>query len=190
MANLVGQGPTAAPFATSEYVGTSVADPRLGTRWKDNDGNEYMIVDFQQALVAGEWVSIDVANLATRLTTASHGKVGIVCGSPTTSDTKGYVQIYGLYAGAAGTSTVATSNFLTPNDSWCDIGVVAALPSSSAGGAVQVYNAFAFTAPDSATTSPASSFVTAAGTSSTAIGFSVWLAYPYVVNAVNAGGTT
>jgi hypothetical protein len=189
MANLVGQGPTAAPFATSEYVGTSVADPRLGTRWKDNDGNEYQIVDFQQALVAGEFVVIDSGNLASRLTATSHGRVGVVCGSPTTSDTKGYVQIYGLYAGAAGTSGVATSNLLMPNASWFDIGVVDGLPTSSAGG-TQIYNAFAYTAADSATTSPASSFVTAAGTSSTAIGFSVWLAYPYVVNAVNAGGTT
>jgi hypothetical protein len=190
MANLVGQGPTGAPFPTSEVVGSSNVDPRLGTRWKDADGNEFMIVDFQSSFVAGEWVAIDVANLATRLTTASHGKVGIVCGATGSSDTKGYVQIYGLFAGAAGTSVVATSKFLTPNDSWCDIGVVSGLASSDAGGLLQVYNAFAFTAPDSATTSPASSFVTAAGTSSTAIGFSVWLAYPYVVNAVIPGGTT
>jgi len=187
MANLTG---IAAPFPTSATVGSSVPSPTLGTRWKDAAGNEYMVVDFQQALVAGEWVVVDVANLASRLTTTAHGKVGIVCGAVSTSDTKGYVQIYGLFAGAAGTSVVATSKFLTPNDSWCDIGVVTGLASSDALGTVQIYNAFAFTAPDSATTSPASSFVTAAGTSSTGIGFSVWLAYPYIVNAVSAGGTT
>jgi hypothetical protein len=189
MANLTGT-PMAAPFPTSEVVSTSqVNAPKLGQRYRDDAGNEFMVVDFQQALVPGEFVVIDVANLASRLTATSHGKVGVVCATTSTSDTKGYVQIYGLYAGAAGTSNVATSSYLTPNASWCDIGVVDGAPSSGAG-AQLIYNAFAFTAPDSATTSPASSFVTAAGTSSTAIGFSIWLAYPYVINAVSYGGTS
>ena len=188
MANLTAP-PSVAPFPTSEVVGSSIATPNLGQRYQDKDGNQYQLVDFQQAVVAGEWVSIDSANLATRLTATAHGRVGIACGAATSSDTKGFVQIYGLFTGAAGTSNVATSNLLTPNASWCDIGVVDGLPTSSAGG-VQIFNAFAFTNADSATTSPASSFVTAAGTSSTAMGFSVWLAYPYVLNTVNLGGTS
>jgi hypothetical protein len=189
MANLSGP-PQAAPFPTSETVGSSVGTPQLGQRFRDAAGNEYQLVDFQQALVAGEWVSIDVANLASRLTTGALGRCGIVCGTVSGSDTKGYVQIYGLYAGAAGTSIVATSNQIGPNASWCDIGVATGVPTSTAEGAELIYNAFAYTAPDSATTSPPSSFVTAAGTSSTAIGFSVWLNYPYVRGSVTVGGTT
>jgi hypothetical protein len=174
MANLTGA--TAAAFPTSETVGTSVAAPALGSRWRDTSGNEYVIVDCQEAFVAGEPVYIDSANLATQLTTDVAGRVGVIVASVSASDTKAYAQIYGLYAGAAGTSAVATSRYLT-QVATTDMGAFGGVDSSGTGQIV--HGAYAVTAAASDTTSPASSFVSAAGTSTTNIGFSVWLNYPY-----------
>jgi hypothetical protein len=191
MANLVGQGPTAAPFATSETVGTSLADPRLGTRWKDADGNEYVIVDCQQAFVAGEWVYIDHNNLATRLTDSGvNGRVGVITAAVSGSDTKAYAQIYGLYSGAAGTSAVATSFFLGVPTGTSDIGVVGKVATSEAVGVV-INGAYAVSAPDSGATSAyATSFISAGSSVTTYIGFQVWLNYPYVIGTNFVGATS
>lgn len=190
MANLIGQGPVAAPFPTSETVGTSVAAPELGSRWKDKDGNEYVVVDCQQAFVAGEFVYIDHANLATRLSdSAANGRVGVIVAAVSGSDTKAYAQIYGLYAGAAGSSAVATSKFLSVPTGTSDIGAVGATGTSDAGGII-IHGAYAVTATDSASTSPPSSFVSAGSSATVYIGFSVWLNYPYVIGTTYVGGTS
>jgi hypothetical protein len=115
MANLRGLGGTAASFPTSETVGTSVADPALGSLWTTAVGDKvFVVVDCQVAFVAGEPVYIDEANLATRFidANAASGRVGVITAAVSGSDTKAYAQIYGLYSGAPGTSNVAPTKFL------------------------------------------------------------------------------
>jgi hypothetical protein len=183
MANLRGFGGFAAPFPTSETVGTSVADPALGSEWTNAAGDKkYIVVDCQQAFVAGEFVFIDQAHLATRMTdTLVNARVGVIVAAVSASDTKAYAQIYGLYEGAAASSNVASTLPIGPATGSSDIGAVTYAPSSNEGTAV-IQGAWAVTSPDSALTSgPASSFVNAAGTSTIYIGASFWLNYPYVM---------
>jgi hypothetical protein len=190
MAKLTGFGQAAA-MPTSQTVGTSVADPALGSRWVDSTtGYEYVVVDCQQAFVAGEFVYIDHANLATRLVdNAANGRVGVIVAAVSASDTKAFAQIYGLFEGAPGTSGVATSKFLAVPAGTSDIGAVGAVNTSDAAGIV-IHGAYAVTATDSATTSPVSSFVSAGSSATIYIGFSVWLNYPYVVGTNFPGGTS
>lgn len=179
MAGLTGYGQVAS-FPTSETIGTSVASPALGSRWIDGSGNEYIVVDCQQAFVAGEFVYINHLHEASRLTdTLVSRRVGVIVAAVSSSDKKAYAQIYGLYAGAVGSSGVATSLPLGPATGSSDIGAVGPAPSSAEGVAV-IHGAYAVTATDSATTSPASSFVSAGSSATVYIGFSVWLNYPYI----------
>lgn len=182
MANLRGISGNAAPFPSSETVGTSVADPALGSRWTNAAGDkEYIVVDCQQAFVAGEFVFIDQAHLATRMNdTLVNSRVGVIAAAVGGSDTKAYAQIYGLYEGAVGSSNVASTLPIGPAVGSSDIGAVGHAPSSNEGTAV-IQGAWAVTTPDSATTSPASSFVSAGSSATIYIGFSVWLNYPYVM---------
>lgn len=188
---LTGQGPIGASMALTDTVGTSVADPRVNQRFKDNDGNEYVVVDCQQAFVAGEWVYIDHVGLATRLTDSGvPSRVGVIVAAVSGSDTKAYAQIYGLYSGAAGTSNVATSKYIDVPTGTSDIGVVGGKASSDAGGTL-IYNAYAVTAPDSGATSAyATSFISAGTSVTTYIGFQVWLNFPYTVGTGFIGATS
>lgn len=188
---LTGQGPIGAAMALTDTVGTSVADPRVGNRFKDNDGNEYVVVDCQQAFVAGEWVYIDHNHLATRLTdSAVNSRAGIIVAAVSGSDTKAFAQIYGLYSGAAGTSNVATSKYLDVPTGTSDLGVVGGKATSDGVG-VLIQGAYAVTAPDSGATSAyATSFVSAGSSVTTFIGFQVWLNYPYVVGTNFIGATS
>jgi hypothetical protein len=191
MANLLGRSGTAASIPTSETVGTSVPDPKVGSRWFDGDNNEYVVVDCQQAFVAGEWVFIDHNHLATRMTDSGvASRVGVIVAAVSASDTKAYAQIYGLYSGAAGTSNVAITKFMSVPSGTSDIGVISGFASSDAAG-VQVYNAYAVTAPDSGATSAyATSFVSAGSSATTYIGFQVWLNYPFTQGAGGFIGQT
>jgi hypothetical protein len=191
MANLYGRAGTAAQFPTSETVGTSVPTPKLGSHWFDASENEYVVVDCQQAFVAGEWVYIDSAHLATRMTdSAVSSRVGVIAAAVSGSDRKAYAMIYGLYSGAVGTSNVATTKYLTVPAGTSDIGTINAIASSDAAG-VQIYNAYAVTAPDSgATSSYATSFVSAGSSVTTYIGFDVWLNYPYTQGQAFIGQTS
>jgi len=189
MARLTGRH-VSSPIATSETVGTSAPDPALGARFVDSSGNEYIVVDCQQAFAAGEFVYIDAANLATRVNdTAVSARVGVIVAAVSASDTKAFAQIYGLYEGAVGSSGVATSLPLSVAAGSSDIGAVSSAP-TSAETAIIIYNAYAHTATDSATTSPASSFVSAGSSATIYIGFSVWLNYPYVVAQAQGAGNT
>lgn len=186
MANLTGY-PQVAGMPTSATVGSSVADPKLGSRWVDGNGNEYIVVDCQQAFVAGEFVYIDSANLATRLNdTLVSARVGVITAAVSGSDTKAYAQIYGLYEGAVGTSNVATSKAIGVGTGTSDIGSVTGINTSDDNGTV-ILGAYAVTATDSATTNPASSFVSAGSSATVHIGFSVWLNYPYVLGTTFIG---
>ena len=190
MAALTGRH-VSSPIGTSETVGTSVADPSLGARFVDRDGNEYVVVDCQQAFVAGEWVYIDHNNLATRLNTdGTNGRVGVITAAVSGSDTKAFAQIYGLYSGAAGTSNVATSFFLGVPTGTSNLGVIGKVATSDATGIV-IHGAYAVTSPDSGATSAyATSFVAADATTTTYIGFQVWLNYPYVIGTNPIGSTS
>jgi hypothetical protein len=81
-------------YPTSVVTGSSALLYPLGTRARDMDGNEYMYVDFQTAAAEGEVLAISAAYLADNIATATVGRVGIVCAT-TTSDSYGWVQIYG-----------------------------------------------------------------------------------------------
>jgi len=186
MANLRGLGGYAAPFPTSETVGTSVADPALGSLWTTAIGDKvFVVVDCQSAFVAGEPVYIDEANLATRFidANAATARVGVITAAVSASDTKAYAQIYGLYAGAAGTSNVASSKVLGAAVAVCDLAAFAGFNDSDEASVV-IFGAYAVNAADSGATSSlyATSFVSASGTSTVQIGFSVWLNYPYTLN--------
>jgi hypothetical protein len=185
MANLRGIGGYAASISTSETVGTSVADPALGSLWTSPTGDKvYVVVDCQNAFVAGEPCYIDSSNLATRLTdaNAATARVGVIVAAVSASDTKAYAQIYGLYSGAAGTSNVATCKTLGAATAVCDLAAFAGFNDSDEA-AVVIFGAYAMTATDSgATSSYATSFVSASGTSTVQIGFDVWLNYPFTIN--------
>jgi hypothetical protein len=185
MANLRGLGGFAAPFPSSETVGTSVADPALGSLWTTATGDKvFVVVDCQQALVAGEPVYIDEANLATRFidANAASARVGVIVAAVSASDTKAYAQIYGMYSGAPGTSNVATCKLLGAATAVCDLAAFSGFNDSDEA-AVVIFGAYAVTATDSGATSGyATSFVSASGTSTVQIGFNVWLNYPYTIN--------
>lgn len=173
MANVIGITQNAAPFPTSETVGTSVADPKVGEIYKDGSGNLFVVVDFQQAFTgAGEWCVFNASYEASRPTNTSRGRVGIVQGAVSASDTKGFVQIYGRYNGAWSTSGVTSAGLLfIPVTS--DAGYVDEKTTTASN---TVFGAWARSAADTAT-SPG-------GFSSTALALiDVELNFPYV-NAV------
>ena len=188
MATLRGIGGTAANLSTSETIGTSNPDPALGSKWTNAVGDkEYVVVDCQQAFVAGEFVFIDAAHLATRLNdTVVSARVGVIVAAVSGSDTKAYAQIYGLYEGAVGSSAVATSKAIGVAVGSSDIGAVTGINTSDDNG-VLIHGVYAHTATDSATTSPASSFVSAGSSATIYIGFSVFLNYPYVTGTTYIG---
>ena len=185
MANLRGYSGNAASFPTSETVGTSIADPALGSTWTNAAGDKiFVVVDCQSAFVAGEPCYIDSAHLATRFidANAASARVGVITAAVSASDTKAYAQIYGLYSGAAGTSNVATCKLLGAAVAVCDLAAFAGFNDSDEASVV-IFGAYAVTTADSgATSSYATSFVSAAGTSTVQIGFDVWLNYPYTIN--------
>lgn len=88
-------GPVGFPGQTSQTFGTSDPKLALGTRARDVSGNEYVYVDFQAPAVVGEVFAISSSFTATDVTTATVGPVGIVVASSVTSDSCGWLQIYG-----------------------------------------------------------------------------------------------
>jgi hypothetical protein len=82
---------------------------RPGTRAKDVDGNEYVFCTFSNPCNAKMPVLIDSAFDCTTLGVAGRGAIGVLCASEHTSDTSGWVQIYGkammqiIDAGSGGT---------------------------------------------------------------------------------------
>ena len=106
MAHLHGQGPVAAGGATS-IIFTSSGPHRPGDRARDNDGNEYMFVDYTATVYYGCLVQINSINQAAPLlgTASRPYRVGVVCGGTAvstagahpTSDSSGWVQIYGVH---------------------------------------------------------------------------------------------
>lgn len=93
MANLT--GPLGYPVPTTATIGSSDPKIALGTRARDGAGNEYIYVDFQAAGVIGEVFAISTTFTATDVTAASVGPVGFVVANAVTSDSCGWLQIYG-----------------------------------------------------------------------------------------------
>ena len=173
MAELSAQGPSLHSGATS--VIDSAQMVKLGSRGIDTDGNEYVYVDFQQALAIGEWVSFDHNYAATRITAASRGFVGIVVGTVSASDRFGYVQVRGVntFAWASSGATTADPIVIAATT---DLGAVGT--GTSADTSVAVFNAKVCTAPDTCAS-------TALSTSALAAPCTVILMYPFITGQFN-----
>ena len=106
MANLVGQGQALSAGATSVIFSTPFPH-KPGDKGRDNEGNEYVFVDFTATVYYGCVVQINSLYQASPLLgTANRSfRVGVVCsGTPSsdsgnhpTSDNGGWVQIYGVH---------------------------------------------------------------------------------------------
>jgi hypothetical protein len=101
MAHLTGG--MAYPQPTSVVVGSSAPPIALGTRARDASGGEYVYVDFQSAFIIGEIASFNSSFQAAKVTTATIGPVGMVVATAT-SDSVGWLQIYGYTSVLQGTS--------------------------------------------------------------------------------------
>jgi hypothetical protein len=155
----------------------------LGFR-KRYGGKEYILCDFQETVHSGVTVSISNDGLFTASVLASsfQGSVGVVAEQTTSSDTWGWVQIYGsTSAQEAGGTSAATSAYMP---------IVAASVSSPAAGMAAlvattstpqrlIYNMFITGAATTAVTSAASH---------TGVAVPVFLNYPYVLQAVSDVG--
>ena len=144
MAELSGQGPVIHSGATS-IVDSSISVSKLGTRGVDVDGNEWVYVDFQQALAIGEWVVFDHTYAATRITNTSRGFVGVVGATVSASDRFGWVQVRGVntFAWASSGATTADPIVIAATTDLGSIGT-----GTSADTSIAVFSAKVCTAPD------------------------------------------
>jgi len=162
--------PQVAPFPTSEFKTTSeYGGAGLGQLFQDSAGAIFMLVDCQEAFVAGEIVVINADFQATQATTASRGAVGVLMSAPTTSDTYAWAQVYGSCAIAICASGVTSAGQLVlPVTS--DVGYFG--EGTSAAGAI-VFGAISRSACNTATTP--------GGWGSAPIGLAtIQLMFPYV----------
>jgi len=88
-------GPLGYPCPTTATVGSSDPKIALGTIARDGAGNEYVWVDFQEAAIKGEIQAISSTYTAAAATAAGVGPVGIVVADSVTSDSCGWLQVYG-----------------------------------------------------------------------------------------------
>ncbi len=171
MAELSGQGPIIHSGATSEV--DSSQKIKLGQRALDVDGNEFVYVDFQESFIRGEWCAFDHAYLATQLTAASRGWVGVVDGTVSASDRFGWVQVRGIHTAAWATSGATTVDPVVVAAT-TDLGHVAT--GTSADVSILIAGAHIATAPDTCAS-------TALSTSALAAPCTVTLNYPYISGA-------
>lgn len=109
----LGGPPQAAPFPTSEFKTTSeYGGANLGQPHYDNAGGVYILVDCQEAFVAGEVVVINADFQASPATSTSRGAIGVLMSTPTTSDTYAWAQVYGSCAIAICASGVTSAGTL------------------------------------------------------------------------------
>ena len=102
---LIGPGAIAAAGPTSAMF-TTPFPHKVGDKARDNEGNEYLFVDFTASVYYGQLVQIDTNFLAAPLLGTANRpyRVGVVCsGTPSsanhpTSDNAGWVQIYGVHS--------------------------------------------------------------------------------------------
>lgn len=89
----------------------------IGSRQIDPDtGYEYLLCDMANTYVAGTWVQINADGLATILTNALKGRVGVVVEAAGSSDRLAWVMVVGSYSAALFAHTAAavtTATLLT-----------------------------------------------------------------------------
>ena len=145
-----------------------------GSRAKDADGNEYVMVELTAEVYSGVTVLIsrDGAFTAAPAVTATQGSIGVMA-EPATSDQFAWAQIYGYFAAAleAGGTSAATSAYspvAATSVSTPDAGMAAVVTSSAD---IHIRGMFIVGAAVSTTTST---------TSNTGVTVPVWLNYPWV----------
>ncbi len=180
MAELSGDGPVVFSGATSVIDVNTAAVPaptKFGARAVDTEGNEYVYVDFQQALLRGEWVSFDVSYKATRLTSTSRGFVGVVDGTVSASDRAGWVMVRGICSFAWATSD-SSSGFPVIAAATTDTGSVATL-GTSVDASIAIQGVLVASSPDTCAS-------TALSTSALVAPATFLLNYPFItgVNSV------
>jgi len=74
---------------------------RLGTKIKDNAGNEYIYLKGVTSTAAASWVSFDEAHVTTLLAANAKGRVAIAKAAVDAATKYGWYQIYGKAAGKA-----------------------------------------------------------------------------------------
>lgn len=72
---------------------------RLGTRIKDNAGNEFIYLKGVASTVQGSWVSFDEAHVTTLLAANAKGRVAVAQAAVDATTKYGWYQIYGKASG-------------------------------------------------------------------------------------------
>lgn len=147
----------------------------LGSRARDNSGNEYIYLDFDAIKYAGELVTWDSAFLATDCGATTVGFVGVVMADVSTSDKAGWVQIYGINEFVLAGSAL-TSGFLQMGATTDGLSVPINAASTGMGYAIVGMNAV--TSASTATT-PLTSATDTNGSSAVGV-FTARLNYPYI----------
>jgi hypothetical protein len=178
MAELSAQGPIIHSGATS--VVDSVQQIKLGSRGFDQEGNEYVYVDFQEACIRGEWVVFTSAYLASQLTSTSRGFVGVVDGTVSASDRFGWVMVRGVHTAAWATSG-SSSGFPVIAAATTDLGTVDTL-GTSVDASVAISGVLVASAPDTCAS-------TALSTSALAAPCTVILNYPFITGVVSVASS-
>jgi hypothetical protein len=169
MAELSGQGPLLQHGATS--IVDTVAGNKLGFRATDTDGNIYVYVDFQEAMLPGEWCVINGSTFAaSQIAATSLGFIGVVVATVSASDRYGWVQIYGYYATAAVSSGSSVGPVVLHSTA---VGSLASAPAGTGG--VGVFGVSLVGAPDTCASTGVG--LTDSGVSA------VYLNFPFVTGA-------
>ncbi len=163
-------GPAVAGFDGNTSEVSATQNHAFGRRAYDNDGNEYVYVDFQESFIRGEWCAFDSAFAATQLTSTSRGWVGVVDGTVSASDRFGWVMVRGIHTAAWATSGATTADPVVIAAT-TDLGHVAT--GTSADTSILVSGAKICTAPDTCAS-------TALSTSALAAPCTVMLNYPFI----------
>jgi len=174
MAELSGQGPILFHGATTTV--DSAAGQKLGVHGFDTEGNEYVYVDFQSSMAAGEWVVFDSAFAATAIATTSRGWVGVVISTVSASDRYGWVMVRGTHSAAWVTSD---SSLGPPVVGTTEPGPGAIASPASGTGGVAVWGVAVTGTNTSGTTATTS--VTGTSVLATTM---VYLNYPFITGAV------
>jgi hypothetical protein len=126
---------------------------------RDTDGNEYVYVLHGDVFGADAWCLITPGSFTTaRLTSTSRGPVGIVM-AQSTSETYGWVKVYGTHATAQiGSSSFTSAYFLTQPAGATTASALIATSAAADFASGQVFNAWLSGA--SATTTATSQLAT------------------------------
>jgi hypothetical protein len=144
----------------------------------DTDGNEYVYLDYQEAVVGGEFVSFDSAFAAVQLTSTALGWVGIVMKSASASDHFGWAMVRGVHDTALVSSGSSVGPVIATVTT--DIGNISTAPAGTAGVAV-----FGIALTESPDTCASTGVTGGAGTSLSGLA-TVYLNYPFINGAAIA----